>query len=226
MFIDGPIAQPGDQIRFIRKDLAVDGTDSDTSAGLINNDHTHNCAQANSLAVTPEGPQHEQADYGGTIRRECKTTLNGCDPNTCTVDDTAPLAATYHEDCRFASEFRMVGLHDTTHPDRHPWNEITAGAPGAPPWFGTLADSHADNGGTPNTGIAGVGQAGAETYEETGSEKFESNHVHPLPLPSAPLLCVQSLTSTTLPVCDAGTYYMCAFLLTNKKFVHALQSFY
>ena len=110
-------------------------------------------------------------DYGGQVRRECKNTLNGCDPNTCTVYPEPPeVNPTYHPDCRYASEFNMLGLQDTIHPDRHPWDDpLAVGAPPAlPPWHDTLDDTHYDNGGTNPSLVAGTGQTD-QTYDESGT---------------------------------------------------------
>jgi hypothetical protein len=169
VYIKGAIIEPTDHIAFIRKDKAINGVDDDLTKGLEPNNSTMNCDAANqgTLALSSIGADDTVNDYGGEVRRECVNTLNGCNPTTCKVyPDTDPL---YHEDCRFASEFNMVGVNDTIHTDRHPWDEpLTIGAPPAsPPWFDTLVDDHADNGIVPAQ-TAGLGQP-SETYDESGT---------------------------------------------------------
>ena len=98
--INGRIVQPGDDIVFVRKDLAdQNGLDSDPNTGvgdlgLSYGDGASNaqsCAQAisNSLPtsqtdVPPDGSANE---FGGTVAAECKNppTQAGCDPATCQV---------------------------------------------------------------------------------------------------------------------------------------------
>jgi len=170
VFIRGALIEPGDQIAFVRKDKALDGTDSDTSTGLVDANDAQNCAQANAgtIPLSSIGVDHSVNDYGGQVRRECKTTANGCNPSTCVVYPESD--ALYHDDCRYASEFNMVGVQDTIHPDRHPHDKpLAIGAPpAAPPWFDSLTDTHYDNGGTNNQLVAGSGQTD-ETYDESGT---------------------------------------------------------
>ena len=169
VFIKGGLLKAGDSVVFVRKDHAVNGVDGNTGAGLANVDDAANCADANAgnIPTSFEGqPPKNNDDYGGTLRGECITTANGCNPATCVVfpeDD-----ALYHEDCRYATEFLMFGDQDTIHPDRHPHDLPAPGVPSSPPWFGSLTDTHHDNGGTNNALVAGTGQTD-ETYEETGT---------------------------------------------------------
>ena len=64
--IRGALAQPNDQVAFVRKDKALDGVDadSDTSAGLASSDDAANCAQAidGSLPTSQEGARTGQRD--------------------------------------------------------------------------------------------------------------------------------------------------------------------
>ena len=181
VYIRGALIEPGDDIRFVRKDKALDGVDSNTSIGLVNQNDTANCAQANddTIPVSSIGANDLVNDYGGPVRRECSTVQNGCDPNTCVVypvNDTL-----YHEDCRYASEFNMVGVQDTVHPSRKPWDEpLAIGSPPiSPPWFNTLDDDHTDNGIVPSQ-TAGLGQA-SETYDESGTYYVRNPYPHLLP---------------------------------------------
>jgi hypothetical protein len=160
--------EPGDDIVFIRKDKALNGTDLDPSTGLVGNDDAADCDAVND----PRHPVYYEkappgADYGGTLRRECFTGAAGCDPATCSNIEGN---ANYHSDCRYATEFHLLGEHDTVHPDRLPHNALpgTGSPPASPPWFDSLTDTFTDNGGASNT-VAGQGVAGAETYEETGT---------------------------------------------------------
>jgi hypothetical protein len=182
VFIKGALIEPGDHIAFVRKDMALDGTDVDPNTGVVDDNDEANCAQANAgtIPVSNIGADDTVNDYGGEIRRACQTTSNGCDPATCTVYPEDPVTnPTYHPDCRYASEFNMLGVQDTIDPDRHPWDQISGAAPGAPPWFGDLDDTHFDNGGTNNALVAGTGQTDA-TYDESGTyyvsnQMFESS---------------------------------------------------
>ena len=165
------LIEPGDHVAFIRKDMALDGTDANTATGVVDDNDAANCAQANdgTLPVSSIGADDTVNDYGGEVRRECLTTANGCNPTNCTVyPENIIDNPTYHADCRFASEFNMLGVQDTVDPDRHPWDQIAAAAPGAPPWFDDLDDTHYDNGGTNPALVAGTGQTDA-TYDESGT---------------------------------------------------------
>lgn len=168
VYIKGQLVEPGDHIVFVRKDMALDGTDADPSTGLVTNNDAANCAQANAgtIPVGNEGADDTVTDYGGQVRRECLG-VGSCDPATCKVyPEDDPL---YHEDCRYASEMNMLGVQDTLHPSRKPWDEPLAigSPPNSPPWFQTLTDNHTDNGIVPAQ-IAGSGQA-SETYDESGT---------------------------------------------------------
>ena len=157
---------------FVRKDLAIDGVDDDLGTGAAAN-ASANCDQANHglLPVSGEKGDDTRPDYGGQVRGECITTLNGCVPETCSVyPEDVTVNPNYHADCRYATEFRLSGVNDTVHPDRHPFDEpITAlnAPPNAPPWFNSLDDNFTDNGVVPSQ-VAGLGQS-SETYEESGT---------------------------------------------------------
>lgn len=107
---------------FVRKDLAIDGVDDDLGTGAGAN-ASANCDQANHglLPVSGEKGDDTRPDYGGEVRGECLPSASDCDPNTCVVyPDSDP---NYHEGCRYATEFRLSGVNDTVHPDRHPFDE-------------------------------------------------------------------------------------------------------
>jgi hypothetical protein len=121
VFIKGALIEPGDHIAFVRKDMALDGTDVDPNTGVVDDNDEANCAQANAgtIPVSNIGADDTVNDYGGEIRRACQTTSNGCDPATCTVYPEDPVTnPTYHPDCRYASEFNMLGVQDTIDPVR------------------------------------------------------------------------------------------------------------
>ena len=165
VYLRGPIVQPDDHVAFIRKDGALDGVDSNTGAGMTQSNSTANCAQATSgaLPTSSTGANNSVTDYGGVVRRECLNTNNNCSSTTCVVHPTSDPH--YSAECRYASEFNLLGVHDTVHPDRHPFAQpLAIGAPPAsPPWSNNLTDTHYDNGGSPNTGPAST------TYDETGT---------------------------------------------------------
>ena len=170
VFVKGALLKPGDSLVFVRKDHAVSGVDTDTGTGLANVDDQANCDDAThgNIPTSIEGqPPKDSQDYGGTLRRDCKTTATECDPATCVVyPENDP---NYHADCRYATEFLMFGKDDTIDPDRHPHQLPAAGVPSSPPWFDSLTDTHHDNGGTNNNAlVAGTGQTDV-TYEETGT---------------------------------------------------------
>ena len=152
--------------------MALNGTDVDTNNGVVAQNDTANCAQANAgtIPVSNIGADDTVNDYGGEIRRECKQNAAAdCDPANCTVyPEDSVTNPTYHPDCRYASEFNMLGTADTIDPDRHPWDQISGVAPSAPPWFFDLDDTHHDNGGSNNALVAGTGQTDA-TYDESGT---------------------------------------------------------
>ena len=120
-YIKGALIEPGDHVAFVRKDHAINGVDADPSTGLVEDDDAHNCNQANAgtLPVSHVGADDSVNDYGGLIRRECHTTTNGCNPTNCTVyPEDATVNPSYHADCRYASEFNMLGVQDTIDPVR------------------------------------------------------------------------------------------------------------
>jgi hypothetical protein len=181
--IRGRIIEPGDDVVFVRKDLAdslgVDG-DAGTGAGDLGTSYgdgpanQQSCAQATSGSL-PTGavgaPEEGDAnDFGGVVRRECNipATVAGCDPSTCQVAVEKP--ANYHPDCRFKTEAKLPGIQDTIHPDRHFYLNPppSAVAPSAPPWHDYLDDNATDNGGGSNSLVAGTGQTDV-TYDESGT---------------------------------------------------------
>jgi hypothetical protein len=171
VYIKGALIEPGDHVAFVRKDMALDGTDTNITSGVLDDNDAHNCAQAEvgTLPVSSIGADDTVNDYGGEVRRECLTTANGCDPTDCTVyPENIIDNPNYHEDCRFASEFNMLGVQDTVSDLRKPWEPIEAAAPGAPPWHDYLDDTHYDNGGTDPSLVAGVGRLD-QTYDESGT---------------------------------------------------------
>ena len=172
VFIKGALIEPGDHITFVRKDMALDGTDADPNNGVVDDNDAANCAQANAgtIPVSNIGADDTVNDYGGEIRRACKqNAAPDCNPATCTVyPEDVNVNPTYHPDCRYESEFNMLGTADTIDPDRNPWGQISGVAPSAPPWFNDLDDTHYDNGGSNNALVAGTGQTDA-TYDESGT---------------------------------------------------------
>ena len=207
--------QPGDDIVFVRKDLAdQDGVDSNSAIGVGNSgfsygdgaSNAHSCAQATSGAlptgqtdVPPDGSANE---FGGTVAAECKDppTQAGCDPATCQV---WPQNANYHVDCRYLTEAKLPGIQDTIDPNRHYWLNPppSAVAPAAPPWHDDIDDTPGDNGGNSNALVAGTGQTD-ETYDESGTY----------------YVCYKQSRDATLP---GYNFYQCARPLAPRNWASA-----
>ena len=171
----------------VRKDKAINGTDDNPHDALQLSNDPSNCAQANDGLVPTGAPgvQNEQRDNGGVLVRGCSTFANGCNPSTCTFKDTSD--PNYHQDCRMETAFNLVGMNDTIHSDRHPWNQPysqTNAPPNAPPWFTTLNDDHTVT--SPNS-VSGQNQA-VVSYEETGTYYVSAcaQVDGPSPMPFAP----------------------------------------